>query len=187
MREARGNLRQSRRRDCVRALLLAHLLVLPRYALGQTSRRPSAAEIVRALEPPPSGASTQSERSLLEDLRGIRVNRSIDLDVPFSFNASTPTSDGISVLRQLGLALINPRLANGRFRLIGHTDARGDAAYNLRLSERRAGWVKEFLIKEYRIAPDRIEALGRGKAELRDPSDPNGEVNRRVEVISVPP
>jgi hypothetical protein len=63
----------------------------------------------------------------------------------------------------------------------GHTDARGSADYNMRLSERRAQAVRQFLITEKGISAGRLAAKGYGKTQLLLPSDPNNELNRRVQ------
>lgn len=73
----------------------------------------------------------------------------------------------------------------------GHTDSRGDEAYNLGLSERRAVAVVTALTGEHGIDAGRLQAVGLGEAqpvapnELPDGADnPAGrEQNRRVEIV----
>ena len=65
----------------------------------------------------------------------------------------------------------------------GHTDNRGGAAYNKKLSERRAASVIKWLTTKHDIDPDRLEAQGYG---LEQPIDSNDtaegrQKNRRVE------
>jgi OmpA-OmpF porin, OOP family len=50
-------------------------------------------------------------------------------------------------------------------RVIGHADPLGSAAYNLRLSQRRAETVKALLVQRG-VPAERIAAEGRGKAQL---------------------
>jgi len=66
----------------------------------------------------------------------------------------------------------------------GHTDSVGDAAYNERLSERRAESVREALISRG-IDPSRIRATGLGENyPVASNSDAAGRSeNRRVEVV----
>lgn len=64
----------------------------------------------------------------------------------------------------------------------GHTDTRGSAAYNQKLSERRAVAVKNELIRNG-VAPHRISAIGYGETRPISSSD---AVNRRVEILIVP-
>ncbi len=65
----------------------------------------------------------------------------------------------------------------------GHTDDRGNDAYNQRLSERRAAAVKAYLVKKG-IAADRIAAKGYGETmPVEDNGTAEGRAaNRRVEV-----
>ncbi|MNR32304.1 Outer membrane porin F precursor [compost metagenome] len=56
-------------------------------------------------------------------------------------------------------------MPNVRMELTAHTDARGSAAYNQQLSEKRATSALEYLVKEG-VAADRLEAIGKGESEL---------------------
>jgi outer membrane protein OmpA-like peptidoglycan-associated protein len=72
--------------------------------------------------------------------------------------------------------------------IIGHTDAMGSSDYNLRLSQRRADAVREWLINRHGMDPAKLETIGLGAQELMVL---NGSVdeqapNRRVEVILRP-
>ncbi|NBV84921.1 MAG: OmpA family protein, partial [Verrucomicrobia bacterium] len=64
----------------------------------------------------------------------------------------------------------------------------GSADYNLRLSQRRADAVKEWLVRRYNASPAKLETIGRGAQELLVPSGSVDEQasNRRVEVVLVP-
>jgi OmpA-OmpF porin, OOP family len=68
-----------------------------------------------------------------------------------------------------------------RFRVVGHTDAVGNHAYNQRLSLMRAQEVKRYLVNDCGIAEERLEAIGVGPDYLYDPDDPRSPENRRVE------
>ena len=65
----------------------------------------------------------------------------------------------------------------------GHTDSRGSAAYNKRLSLKRAEAVKRYLVSQG-IEADRIEVIGYGEEKpVADNSTPEGrQLNRRVEI-----
>ena len=73
------------------------------------------------------------------------------------------------------------------FVIEGHTDARGSAAFNRRLSMRRAQAVRAYLI-EQGISAQRIVARGKGSAEpVASNDDPEGRANnRRVEIVVTP-
>jgi outer membrane protein OmpA-like peptidoglycan-associated protein len=68
--------------------------------------------------------------------------------------------------------------------VIGHTDTLGTDQINDKISLQRAERVRDILITELKIAPERISVAGRGERELRVPTaDEVAEPrNRRVEV-----
>jgi flagellar motor protein MotB len=41
------------------------------------------------------------------------------------------------------------------------------------------------LLKVYGIAPNRLEAMGRGQTMPLDPADPKNPANRRVQVVNI--
>ncbi|MEN0064941.1 MAG: OmpA family protein [Myxococcota bacterium] len=67
-------------------------------------------------------------------------------------------------------------------RIEGHTDERGDAAYNLDLSTRRAAAVRKYLI-DRGVAPNRLQAVGLGEGLPLDTRSTREawERNRRVD------
>ena len=81
----------------------------------------------------------------------------------FQFNKANLTEFAEKTLGTLGEALNSPELAGTFVKLGGHTDQRGSAKYNKRLSERRANSVKEFLVNKWHIAPERVFSYGYGK------------------------
>jgi outer membrane protein OmpA-like peptidoglycan-associated protein len=99
----------------------------------------------------------------------------------FDFDRDVLKPESEPVLRQLHEALqSNPDLVAD---IEGHTDAVGADAYNQDLSARRAAAVVAWLT-EQGIAPDRLNAVGKGEAEpvaSNDTADGRA-LNRRVEV-----
>ncbi|WP_136515640.1 OmpA family protein [Geomonas edaphica] len=65
----------------------------------------------------------------------------------------------------------------------GHTDNVGDKAANMKLSQRRAESVRNYLIKNFDIAPDRVKAVGYGptKPAASNKSAAGKQQNRRIE------
>ncbi|MEQ8249204.1 MAG: OmpA family protein [Alphaproteobacteria bacterium] len=110
----------------------------------------------------------------------------IDLDVAFSLGSAVLTLRAKDQLDELAAALSRPELAEARFVLAGHTDARGAEGLNLRLSQARAQAVRRYLIEIHGLAADRVAAEGYGESRLKRPLDPNAADNRRVEVIAFP-
>ncbi|WP_376696534.1 OmpA family protein [Wenzhouxiangella sp. EGI_FJ10305] len=110
------------------------------------------------------------------------VRRSIDLNIAFAFDSAELLPDGLEQIDILGRAMNGERLAPYRFRIIGHTDAVGDAEYNRALSERRARAVRTALIENYGIDADRLLAEGKGETELIDGLPEDAAEHRRVEI-----
>lgn len=75
------------------------------------------------------------------------------------------------------------------FRITGHTDSEGGNEYNLRLSEKRAASVANFLTDSLHIRPDRITLEYKGESSPIAPNiDSKGKtINRRVAVEQVLP
>ncbi|MCX9156627.1 OmpA family protein [Niveibacterium sp. 24ML] len=63
----------------------------------------------------------------------------------------------------------------------GHTDITGPDDLNEKLSYRRAQAVKNYLVAKG-ASPAQLEAAGMGSKKLRNPKDPEGGENRRVEI-----
>jgi outer membrane protein OmpA-like peptidoglycan-associated protein len=103
-----------------------------------------------------------------------------DLLVTFELNSNALTSQAKQNLDEFAKALKDPRLAQGKFAVEGHTDARGGDRYNLVLSQKRAGAVVKYLASAG-VRPDRLLAKGYGKEKPREGTDPLDPVNRRVE------
>lgn len=137
---------------------------------------PSAEEMVRALTP------QARTRSLGANARNLRPM--LDLTIQFDFDSATIRAESHTPLRNLARALQDDRLAAFQFQVEGHTDARGTAAYNERLSARRAGAVVSFLVAQG-VAVERLHPEGKGFRELLDVANPKSPANRRVRVMTM--
>jgi len=83
-------------------------------------------------------------------------------DIHFDFDKSTLKPEAQTILkRNIQLLKDNP---NTKVRIAGYTSASGTEAYNQKLSERRANSVRDYLIKEGIITPDRLTTIGYGEA-----------------------
>ena len=71
-----------------------------------------------------------------------------------------------------------------KLQLVGHCSAEGDAAFNQKLSEQRAQAAVDFMISRG-IDASRLEAIGKGTSELKNPENPTAPENRRTEFIVV--
>jgi outer membrane protein OmpA-like peptidoglycan-associated protein len=99
----------------------------------------------------------------------------------FATNKTRILSSSEEALNDLYMYLArNPQI---RIRIIGHTDNVGKDAANQKRSEGRANEVMKDLI-ERGVAPERIEAEGRGESQPIDTNDSEEgrQNNRRVEI-----
>ncbi len=104
-------------------------------------------------------------------------------DVLFDFDQADIRADAAGALSQLATVLRG--FPNGTARLEGHTDAKGDDAYNQRLSQRRAAAVKRWLVEREGIDAGRLttHGLGEGRPVAGNDDEAGRQRNRRVEVI----
>jgi outer membrane protein OmpA-like peptidoglycan-associated protein len=93
----------------------------------------------------------------------------------------------METLDQLGKALSSADLANYRFRIEGHTDTVGSAAYNKTLSAERAASVARYLEQKFGVKAARLETIGLGQQGLLVPTpDQTPEPrNRRVQIVNL--
>jgi outer membrane protein OmpA-like peptidoglycan-associated protein len=109
------------------------------------------------------------------------------LNVLFASNSDRILPTYYADLAKLGQAL-TPILASGaNVRIEGHTDSLGPDQYNQRLSQKRAESVKQYLVQNSTLPPERLVAEGYGKSQPIAPNDtPEGRSqNRRVQVVNL--
>jgi outer membrane protein OmpA-like peptidoglycan-associated protein len=172
------------------ALALATSVSLSAAAWAAESglmQNPSAADIVNALK---SGQAAKMRgiaptTGAAPSAAGAQAQPSASLDIKFAFNSAKLEPEAETTLAELAKALKSPELAKSSIAIVGHTDAKGAAAYNQKLSLRRAMAVKMYLAKQGGIAAGRLDAQGKGQSGLLDPKNPTSEVNRRVEIINL--
>lgn len=171
---------------------LAAALCLPALAFGQVALhgKPTASQIIQALQPA-QGAKPKTRGLSLGNSEGPAPEpvekttmRAVDLEIPFDFNSARLSEDGKEILVQLGQALTSDSLSGVKTIVLeGHTDAKGNSAYNKALSLRRAQTVRDFLAQKQSVPASKLKAVGKGSTELADPKNPEDGVNRRVRVI----
>jgi outer membrane protein OmpA-like peptidoglycan-associated protein len=114
-----------------------------------------------------------------ETARGLIVNIS---DVLFDFNKYTLKPGAREKLAKVGgILLAYPGL---KIQVEGHTDSVGSDEYNQKLSESRAGSVREYLTGQG-VPGDAVTAVGFGKADpvATNASAAGRQKNRRVEMV----
>ena len=110
---------------------------------------------------------------------GIKITLSENM-VNFAFNSAELTSSAKTNLDKLATVLINNPDTN--INIYGHTDNKGTAQVNQKISENRANSVKNYLISKG-IASSRMNTMGRGFSEpiASNDTDAGRAQNRRVE------
>jgi outer membrane protein OmpA-like peptidoglycan-associated protein len=117
------------------------------------------------------------EKQLIEDKRAVTYG------IYFDFNKDTLKPESEPVLKEIAQAMThNP---DWKLTVEGHTDNIGGDPYNLDLSRRRAASVKQALVTQYNIAPDRLLTGGFGASRPVETNDTlEGRArNRRVELV----
>ncbi|PPQ34639.1 hypothetical protein CCS01_10015 [Rhodopila globiformis] len=134
---------------------------------------PQAFPIVAAPQPPAAPAPAYTERRILVSIR-------------FGFGDFSIRPESIPVLNALVEALNDARLRGVAYEINGHTDLRGNFAYNISLSYLRAKAVSDYLRSHGVMSPP-IRAQGFGPLQLLYPQRPFSPENRRVEIVALGP
>ena len=139
--------------------------------------------LLQAVRGKPTRSLTTTEREEIATV--VKDKPKIDLEINFDYNSAEISAKSLPSVQALGKALTNPDLKGSTFVLAGHTDAAGGESYNQDLSERRADAIKKYLVDRYNIAASDLVTVGYGKSKLKDPANPMGDANRRVQVANM--
>jgi len=131
----------------------------------ESTRQPAATESAAAPNQPPE----QPSLSLL---------------IQFDFNSARVRPESQQALTNLSEALQTEELKTSSFAIEGHTDAKGSAEYNQKLSLLRAQAVRDFLMSRG-VAEARLVASGKGASELISTATPFAPENRRVRIVNL--
>lgn len=132
----------------------------------------------------PSRTNRMNRAPLLPDLNKLAQ---LTIAIQFDLGSARIRPDSFQAVGLMADALYHPYLQGYRFLVVGHTDAKGDRGYNLKLSQRRAEAIREALINPFGISPSRIEAVGLGEEQLLKSAEPEAAENRRVQLINIGP
>jgi len=135
------------------------------------------------------GAMMDKQERELRQIEGVNVTRTADdelqvtvrNEVLFDVNSASLRSASRDALQEM--AGVFEKYPNTTIEVEGHTDSTGTAAYNQRLSERRAGSVAGYL-EQLGVRSSRVDAVGLGESQPRATNGTaNGrQLNRRVEI-----
>jgi OOP family OmpA-OmpF porin len=124
--------------------------------------------------PPPSPPRSAVEKKLIASGE-IRLE-----DVHFETNSATLLPESETTLDEAGRAL--EHFVDLKIEVQGHTDTRGAASYNQKLSQARAESVRRYLLDHFRLRAENLEARGYGESrpEVKEHNDEDRQRNRRV-------
>lgn len=133
-------------------------------------------------------------RFSLNQIREIRAVRDlapeIELDaVTFATGSAAISPSQAEELSALGRTLqeIIDERPGEVFLIEGHTDAVGNASYNLALSDRRAETVALALTEYFDVPPENLVTQGYGESELKIRTEASERENRRATVRRITP
>lgn len=140
----------------------------------------SALTVVGDPPPPPPKPKVVQEkpkRVVVEENR-IAINEKIEFD----FNKATIRPESDSLMQEI-ISVIKENPHIKKIAIEGHTSSEGSDSYNLKLSDKRAKAVMDYLVKKGELPKEMFSAKGFGeKKPIADESTEDGkEKNRRVE------
>ena len=153
-----------------------------------------------ALEPSTISSSSLAEsqvepiEQVLSDLNaqrteGGQIRITLPEDILFNFDEATIRADARTPLAKVAEAI--SYYSSAPVQIEGHTDSKGDTAYNRDLSERRADAVANYLAEIFALSLDLISTEGLGESQpVAENENPDGsdnpegrQQNRRVEIV----
>ncbi|MDR2016117.1 MAG: OmpA family protein [Burkholderiales bacterium] len=163
------------------------IMAMYRFSFGEPLYRPAkqyrdvqveAPAVVGTASATPTVATQPAEQPAK---RIIKTTATAAADVFFKFDSAQLQPE---VNRALDSVVARLKSSNieGNIYITGHTCNIGSAAYNQKLSERRAASVFQYLVSKG-IAADKMSSEGKGLREPRYPNDKEGRPkNRRVDI-----
>jgi outer membrane protein OmpA-like peptidoglycan-associated protein len=142
--------------------------VTTRGGVLKPERAPANDSVVPAAVPPPASNACPAGGKTF----GTAVN--------FALGSYYLEPSTFSLLSEVASVMGDPLLEKCGFIVEGHTDSTGSADSNMVLSNQRAKTVGKYL-ESHGVEPDRMILQGKGSSEPADPSNPAGDVNRRVQ------
>ena len=135
------------------------------------------------------GAMMDKQERELRQIEGIDVTRTdedelkvtVRNEILFDFDSAALRSSSRDELREM--AEVFNRYDDTTIVVAGHTDSTGSAAYNKRLSERRANAVSNYL-DAIGVSGSRLDAYGYGESKPKSSNESSSgrQRNRRVEL-----
>lgn len=143
-------------------------------------------------------ADHSAEQQTIERLKNVRLKRGglnlqerdelyeatrplpqVALVINFAFDSADLLSDTLPRLDALGQVLSRTNLQGNNVVISGHTDRKGAADFNLKLSDRRAGSVVEYLVNKFSLDRSNLTAVGYERSRSVSGQKPPGRDRER--------
>lgn len=149
---------------------------------GNMGVLPETLQVIRIVLPPaPRPVAAAPATSPMES--ALAANQPVEIyGIYFDFDSDRIKAESAGVIKEIaGILQRNP---GWKLTVSGHTDNIGEDNFNLGLSQRRAAAVKNALVGQYKIAPERLATAGYGASQpIADNATIEGRArNRRVEL-----
>lgn len=117
-------------------------------------------------------------------LKTLIAPESKHIDIPLVYNSGKAKPSDLKPLATLGEALQSPQLSGKEILLQGYTDDRGNEDANREISQKRADYIKGYLVKNYGLDAAKIQTEGKGQDDpVASNKTAEGRVqNRRIRV-----
>ncbi len=152
-----------------------------RLGSSQAVTEPRALPTPATPPPTPAPRVSETERQLVEGGR-VRLE-----NVYFETNSANLLPESEATLREVGEVL--EKFVDLQVEVQGHTDTRGSARYNLKLSQMRAESVRNYLLLHFKLRDGNLTAKGYGEnqPETREKNAEQRLRNRRVVLKALNP
>lgn len=142
---------------------------------SQMANRSSESHAQAAPPPPPAKPVSEMERKLVET-GSYRLE-----NVHFESGSNRLLPESETSLNEAGAVL--EKFPNLKIEVEGHTDKRGRADYNMKLSQTRAEIVRQYLLDHFKLRPDNYTARGYGETRPESKEHNEEELLRDRRVV----
>lgn len=142
----------------------------------------------RTATPPPPAAAPAPSKPVTETERQLVAGGKVRLEnIYFETGSAKLLPESEAALDEAGAAL--EKFVDLKVEVQGHTDTRGSAAFNQRLSQERAESVRSYLLSKFRLRAENVIAKGYGETqpETQERNDEERLRNRRVVLSALNP
>jgi peptidoglycan-associated lipoprotein len=149
------------------------------------NREPPAAPAAKATSTAASALKPATKNIAVSDeiaeRCGIVIGK-VESAPKFGFDRSDLASEDREVLRQVAVCVTSGPLKGHGLRLVGHTDPRGEAEYNLALGVHRADAAREILVQQG-VDKVKVGESSRGELDANGHDEEGWRRDRRVDIV----